>query len=30
MTDEKYHLSARLMHWIMSLGFVFMWSCGTR
>ena len=28
MTDEKYHLAARLMHWIMALGFVFMWACG--
>ncbi|MCY4547228.1 MAG: cytochrome b [Defluviicoccus sp.] len=28
MTDEKYHLSARLMHWIMAVGFVFMWGCG--
>ncbi len=28
MTDERYHLTARLMHWIMALGFVFMWGCG--
>ena len=28
MTDEKYHLAARLIHWIMALGFVFMWGCG--
>ena len=28
MTDERYHLSARLIHWIMALGFVFMWGCG--
>ena len=28
MTDERYHLAARLMHWIMALGFVFMWGCG--
>ena len=28
MTNEKYHLSARLMHWIMAVGFVFMWGCG--
>ena len=28
MTDERYHLAARLMHWIMVVGFVFMWGCG--
>ncbi len=28
MTEERYHLSARLMHWLMALGFVFMWGCG--
>ena len=28
MTEERYHLAARLMHWIMALGFVFMWGCG--
>ena len=28
MTDAKYHLSARLMHWLMALGFVFMWASG--
>ena len=28
MTEERYHLTARLMHWIMALGFVFMWGCG--
>ena len=28
MTDERYHLAARLMHWIMAVGFVFMWGCG--
>ena len=28
MTDERYHLAARLMHWIMAVGFVFMWACG--
>ena len=28
MTEERYHLTARLMHWIMALGFVFMWACG--
>jgi len=30
MTDEKYHLAARLIHWIMALGFVFMWGAATR
>ena len=28
MIDERYHLAARLMHWIMAAGFVFMWGCG--
>ena len=28
MTEERYHLAARLIHWIMALGFVFMWGCG--
>ncbi|MCY4470689.1 MAG: cytochrome b/b6 domain-containing protein, partial [Thiotrichales bacterium] len=28
MTDEKYHLATRLIHWIMAVGFVFMWGCG--
>ena len=28
MTEERYRLAARLMHWIMALGFVFMWGCG--
>ena len=28
MTEERYHLAARLMHWIMALGFAFMWGCG--
>ncbi|MCY4555327.1 MAG: cytochrome b/b6 domain-containing protein [Chloroflexi bacterium] len=28
MVDEKYHLYARLIHWIMAVGFVFMWGCG--
>ncbi len=28
MTHEKYHLAARLIHWIMAAGFVFMWGCG--
>ena len=28
MSEERYHLAARLMHWIMAAGFVFMWGCG--
>ena len=28
MTEQRYHLAARLIHWIMALGFVFMWGCG--
>ena len=28
MTNGKYALSARLIHWLMALGFVFMWGCG--
>ena len=28
MTEERYHLSARLNHWIMALGFVVMWGSG--
>ena len=28
MTEEKYHLAARLIHWFMALGFAFMWGCG--
>ena len=28
MTEDRYHLAARLMHWLMALGFVFMWGCG--
>ena len=28
VTGERYHVSARLIHWIMALGFVFMWGCG--
>ena len=27
MNNERYHLAARLIHWIMALGFVFMWAC---
>ncbi len=28
MTEERYHLAARLIHWIMALGFVVMWGSG--
>lgn len=28
MTEHKYNLAARWLHWIMALGFVFMWICG--
>ena len=28
MTDDRYHPAARLIHWAMALGFVFMWGCG--
>lgn len=28
MSNVKYHLLARLLHWIMAFGFVFMWLCG--
>ncbi len=28
MIHERYHVSARLIHWIMAVGFVFMWGCG--
>ena len=28
MTGRQYHLAARLLHWIMAVGFVFMWLCG--
>ena len=28
MTEDRYRLSARLMHWLMAVGFVFMWGCG--
>lgn len=26
--SSKYHLVARLLHWILAVGFVFMWLCG--
>ena len=25
---ERYALSARVLHWLMALGFLFMWACG--
>ncbi|WP_293576921.1 cytochrome b/b6 domain-containing protein [Phaeobacter sp.] len=25
---DRYHFLARLLHWLMALGFVFMWACG--
>ena len=25
---DRYHLAARWLHWIMAVGFVFMWVCG--
>ena len=28
VSPSKYHLAARLLHWIMAVGFVFMWLCG--
>ena len=28
MTDDRYHLAARLAHWIMAAGIAFMWGCG--
>lgn len=28
MTEGRYNLAARLIHWTMALGFVFMWACG--
>ena len=28
MSEQRYNLAARLIHWIMALGFVFMWGCG--
>ena len=28
MTEERYHLAARVLHWLMAVGFVFMWACG--
>lgn len=28
MTIERYVLAARLLHWLMAAGFLFMWGCG--
>ena len=28
MSDEKYHITARVIHWLMAVGFVLMWICG--
>ena len=28
MSEQRYHFFARLIHWTMALGFVFMWGCG--
>lgn len=28
MTPERYHLSARVLHWLMAAGYAFMWVCG--
>ena len=28
MAKKRYHWSARLIHWVMAVGFVFMWACG--
>lgn len=28
MTEQKYHLHARILHWVMAFGFFFMWLCG--
>jgi len=25
---ERYSLSARILHWLMAIGFLFMWACG--
>ena len=26
--SDRYVRSARLLHWLMAVGFIFMWSCG--
>ena len=28
MINDKYHPLARVIHWLMALGFAFMWGCG--
>lgn len=28
MNSEKYHVTARVIHWLMAVGFAFMWLCG--
>ena len=28
MVEDRYHLAARMMRWLMALAFVFMWGCG--
>ena len=28
MSEPRYVLAARLLHWLMAAGFVFMWACG--
>ena len=28
MSEDRYHFVARVIHWIMALGFIFMWCCG--
>ena len=28
MAEDRYHVAARIIHWIMAVGFVFMWCCG--
>ena len=27
-TNDRYHLAARVLHWAMAAGFLFMWGCG--
>ena len=28
MTQKRYHLAARILHWLMAAGLAFMWACG--
>lgn len=28
LESERYSLAARLLHWLMAVGLVFMWACG--